>query len=130
MQFDHYVIAAVLGTLVISGAGLPLLIALGVAWWPGVRPKHKLAFVITASIVVLGVAGLLSLLSLPFELLDTYISPQLEHDGHKAVPRIVGWLFTATKWLPYLAVALGSVVIPVVMRKWLWVRLTAALHKE
>lgn len=123
MQFDHYLIAAALGSLVIGGAALPLLVALAVAWWPGRRPAYKFPFVITATVLVLGVAGLLSLLSLPFELFGTYISPQLEHEGHKVVPRVVGWIFTVTDWLPYLAVAAGSVFVPVVLRRLLWDRL-------
>ena len=63
------------------------------------------------------------MLCLPFELFGTYISPQLEHDGYKAVPRVNSWLFAATRWLPMLVVALGSVLIPIVMRRQLWARL-------
>lgn len=120
MQFDHYVIAAALGSLVIGGAAFPLLVASAVAWWPGRRPSYKLAFAITAAVIVLGVAGLLSLVSLPFELFATYISPQLEYDGHKTVPKVVGWIFTATSWLPYIVVAVGSVFVPVALRRRLW----------
>jgi hypothetical protein len=130
LQFDHYLIAAVLGSLVVGGAALPLLVAAVVAWWPGQRPSYKVAFVITASVLVLGVAGLVSLLSLPFELFGTYVSPQLEHGGHKAVPRVNGWLFTATNWLPMLVVALGSVLIPIMMRRQLWARLCEVMANK
>jgi hypothetical protein len=94
-----------------------------VAWWPGRRPAYKFPFVVTASVVVLGVAGLSSLLSLPFELFGTYISPQLVYEGHKTVPMVVDWVLTVTQWLPYLAVAVGSVLVPVVLRRQLWDRL-------
>jgi hypothetical protein len=123
LQFDHYMIAAALGLLVIGGAALPLVVALAVAWWPGRRPAYKFPFVITATVVVLGVAGLLSLLSLPFELFGTYLSPQLDYEGHKTVPMVVGWVFAVTDWLPSLAVAVGSVLVPVVLRRQLWERL-------
>lgn len=127
LEFDHYVVAFVLGTLVVSGAAWPLLAALAVAWWPGRRPRNKLAFVASSAVVVLGTAGLLTLLSLPFELFGTYISPQLEHDGHTVVPSAVGWIYTATSWLPYIVVGLGSLVVPLLARRVLWERICEAL---
>ena len=127
MKLDHYVIATVLGSLVIAGSAFPLLLATLVAWWSGSRPRHKRAFIVTASIIVLGAGGLLSLLSLPFELFDTYISPQLRYVGYDAVPTMVGWFLTATSWVPYVAVAVGSVVIPVILRRRLWERLLGVM---
>jgi len=123
LQFEHYMIAGALGSLVIGGAAFPLFVALAVAWWPGRRLAHKFSFVITATVVVLGVAGLLSLLSLPFELFGTHISPQLDYEGYKTVPMVVGWVLTVTGLLPALAVAVGSVLVPVVLRCQLWDRL-------
>lgn len=130
MQFDQYMIAAALGSLVIGGAAFPLLVASAVAWWPGRRPSHKFAFVTTATVIVLGVAGLMSLLSLPFELFDTYISPQLKHDGRKTVPMVVGWAYTATAWLPYAVVAAGSVFVPIALRRRLWGRLCEVMANK
>jgi hypothetical protein len=116
-------IAAAFGSLVIGAAAFPLLIASVVAWWPGRRPRSKFAFVATSTVVVLGAAGLVSLLSLPFELFGTYISPQLQYDGHKMVPMVVGWAFTVTSWLPYIVVTVGAVFVPIVLRRQFWDRL-------
>lgn len=130
MELEDYLLAFGLGSLAVLAAALPLIAAAAVAWWPGARPEWKGRFVVVCAVVVYGVAGIFTVLSLPFELFGTYISPQLEYDGHKAVPTAVFWAYSITHSLPYITIAIGSVLVPIVARRSLWVRVCAVMANK
>jgi hypothetical protein len=130
MELRDYFLAFGLGSLVVLAATLPLVGAAVVAWWPGARPEWKGRFIVACAVVVYGVAGVFTVFSLPFELFGTYISPQLQHDGHKAVPSAVFLVYRVTEFVPYIITAIGSVLVPILARRSLWARLCAGMANK
>jgi MFS family permease len=130
MQFADYLLAFGLGTGVVLGAAFPLLAAIVVACWPGDKPKSRWWFVAVCSVLAYGISGVLSVLSLPFELFDTHITPTLHEEGQRAVPTINTWLLKATEWLPIASLVVGSVAVPVLARRHFWALVHSALANK
>ncbi|MBB6092368.1 hypothetical protein HNQ60_001214 [Povalibacter uvarum] len=130
MELRDYLLAFGLGLLAMGAAAFPLIAAAVVAWWPGARPKLKARFVIACAVVVYGVAGIFMVVSLPFELFGTYLSPQLQYEGHEAVPTAVSWVYGAAVWLLYIIIAVGSVIVPIVARRSFWARLCTGMANK
>lgn len=54
----------------------------------------------------------------------------METIGHKAVPPVVSWAYGVTYSLPYIVIAIGSVVVPVLARRNLWARFCAGMANK
>ena len=122
MAIQDYLFAVGLGALVLLAMGLPIAIATLVAWWPGTRPQLKWRFVVVCTVASFGVGGIVEFISMPFELFGTYLSPQLEHDGHRTVPAVVRGIWSVISWLPGIGAALTALVLSIYGRRGAWLR--------
>ena len=112
MSIQDYLIYVAFVCLPLAVLGIPLVVSCLIVSCLDIEHKAKIKLSIRSTVVVMGITVTVTAIVAPIWLADNFLAPQLAHDGHIVVPRVIYFLSPMVPWIIGLSYAIANVVIP------------------